>query len=392
VLPIAATILGAPVGARAEWTTPRRVTPVDGSRLDSLHQLAGSDGRLHLVHPRRRPGPSEDLVVYQRSLDGGSTWTAERIVFRATRRHRRVIPNLAVAARNELVALAWRAAGPRGTTLFVRVSRDGGRTFDPRQPLARSGRGIGVPAVAVGAGTFSVAWTDRADGAILMRRSGDGGRHFGGARRMASTRLSIDCGGRVLDGLVGLVAAGERVHLAWSHARHRRCIAAALRARSSSDEGRTWSRTRTLTSRDSFGWPELAATRRTVLAAAQLPSGGLLVARSSHAGRRWSERVVRPGAGRSLSAGDVAVRRRGVAWLTYVVERYEGDALASTRVVVRRSGDAGRHFGRARTLAPNAARLRLAPNVAMAEGGPAIVFQAGALDGRPRDLLVTRRR
>jgi hypothetical protein len=362
--------------------------------MDSLHQLSAADGVLHVVHPRIGPGPRDDRVVHQRSRDGGRRWSRERALFAATARHRHVVPNLALAARGSLVAVAWRTRGPRGGALFVRVSRDGGRSFERRTLIARSGAagGLGVPALAIGRGVLAVAWTHRGNGEVRVRRSLDGGRTFGRVRALARTSLSIDCARTVRDGLVGLAAAGDRLVLAWSSAGPGGCLATRVRSRASSDRGTRWARTREVTGRRSFGWPELAAAGRTVLATVQLTDGRLLVARSTDAGRTWRARALPAGDGRSMSSGDVALAPDGVAWLAWVDEAYEDGSLARTRVRARRSSDGGRTWKASETVSRDARRLRQAVNVAVVGGRPVLVFQAGGLGGSPRDLLASRRR
>ena len=202
------------------WTTLKRVTDERSSRLDSLHQLSADRGQLHLVHPRTgpaRPTTASSTSAPRTAAPPGATSDA---LFSATRDLRHVVPNLALAARGDVVAVAWRVHGPRRHTLFVRVSRDGGDSFASPEIVfsTRNKDGIGVPAVAVGgAGRLvTVAWTDRAKGRVRVRTSRDAGRTFGDARTVGRTGLSIDCRERLTDGLVGLVASKRIVHLAWS--------------------------------------------------------------------------------------------------------------------------------------------------------------------------------
>ena len=159
-------------------------------------------------------------------------WSDVEPLFSATRDLRHVVPNLALAARGGVVAVAWRAHGPRRHTLLIRVSRDGGDTFAEPEIVfsTRNKDGIGVPAVAVGAAgrLVTVAWTDRAKGRVRVRSSRDAGRTFGDARTIGRTGLSIDCRDRLTDGLVGLVASKRIVHLAWSLAPRGRCQASSI--------------------------------------------------------------------------------------------------------------------------------------------------------------------
>ena len=380
--------------ADADWTSLSRVTSGGGSRLDSLHQLAAARGDMHLVHPRLGPLVNDDRVVYQRSTNGGAKWSNERTLFSSTMQRRQVVPNLAIDARGDVVAVAWRVNGPAGNTLFVRVSRDGGDSFGVRDEIfsTTNPRGVGVPAIAVGNDFVAVAWTNRANGKIKLRLSRDGGRTFKPAQTLGTSGLSIDCKKRVTDGLVGLVAEDRWLHVAWSQASKGRCQASAIKVRSSSDRGKKWSPRRTITDRRSYGWPELDARGRTVIASVQSPTGGVIVSRSTKNGRNWRDRLVKPRKGHSLSAADVVLMPNGKALMTYVDERLRKSRLVATTVVSRRSPDNGSTWKAAKTVAPGAKRLRMAANIAAVRKNATIVLQSGPRDGSPRNIYSTRLR
>ena len=378
----------------ADWTALERVTPKGGSRLDSLHQLAAAKGELHVIHPRTGSGKTDDRVVYQRSANGGRTWTREKVLFSATDKRRRVVPNLALDARDRIVVAAYRVAGPSGHALLVRVSRDGGRTFGKRIELfeTKNEKGIGVPAVAIGNDVIALAWTNRASGKIKISTSRDDGRRFNGARTLATTKLSIDCKERVTDGLVGLAINDRSIHLAWSHASSRQCYASAIRARTSLDRGRTWSAVRTISERDSFGWPELDSRGKTVLATVQATDGSLILARSEKNGRNWRDRKLKPPRGYIYSAADVQLLPRKKAVIAFVRERLKKDRLVATQLITRRSADDGASFGKAKPVTREARLLRLAPNLAANQSRVSLVVQSGELDGSPRHIYTSRLR
>lgn len=378
----------------AEWTDLRRVSSIGDSRLDSLHQLAADRDKLHLVHPRIGPNTTDDRIVYQRSLDGGISWTRERTLFSATLQRRDVVPNLAIAAQGNLVVVAWRVDGPTGSALFVRASRDGGVSFGPRDVVFTTSRrsGVGVPAVAVGGGVVAVAWTSRASGRVKVRISRDAGRTFEPAETLGRTALSIDCRKRVTDGLVGLAINDRSIHVAWSHAPKRACLASALRVRTSLDRGKRWSPERTITEQRSYGWPELDSRGKTVIATVQSPTGGIIIARSDRNGRNWQDRLMKPNDGHSYSAADVVLLPKRKAMITFVDERVRKRRLVSTTVVSKRSPDDGRTWKGTKAVAPSASLLRMAPNIVALGARPTIVLQSGQLDGSPRNLYSTRLR
>ena len=391
---LAVSLLPAATSA-ADWSRPRRVTAVDGTRMDSLHQLSAADGRLHLVYPRTGPGLTDDRVLYQTSTDGGADWKRPVPLFSATRALRNVIPNLALAAGHRTVAVAFRVGGPDGQQLFVRVSRDSGRTFSARRSLfsTRHHDGIGVPAIAVGGNgrLIAVAWTDRADGRVQLRLSRNGGTSFGEPRTAARTGLSIDCGEQVLDGLPSLVVSRSRLHVAWSNAPRGHCHAASIRVRSSGDQGRSWGRFRVITSRRTYGWPEIDAQGTTLLATVQSPTGGLVLARSDDEGRDWRDRLLRAPRGHNLSAADVIVADGGRATIAYVRERLRRSRLVATAVVSRYLAD-GLDPRRPKIIASEGRKMRMAANIAGTTRRLTVVYQSGTLSGGSRDLYSSRLR
>jgi hypothetical protein len=389
------TLLGSPAFG-AGWTTLKRVTDERGSRLDSLHQLAADRGVFHIVHPRIGPGATDDRVFYQHSDDQGETWSDPWPLFQATNLHRQVVPNLALDASRETVAVAWRVSGPDGHSMLLRVSRDGGRTFGKRKDIFSTKRdhGIGVPAVAVDARgrVVVVGWTDRHSRKVMLRTSRDGGRTFGEARAVGRTNLSIDCRRRLTDGLVGLAASQRSIHVAWSDAPTRRCQASRIQARRSGDHGRTWETARTLTARRSYGWPELDARGRTVMASVQAPGGDVIVARSGDDGASWADRLLKAPKGANFSAADVVLLPDRKAIITYVNERVRRARLLATKVVSRWSPDDGTSLHKPRTVAGEARRLRIAPNIASDGEGVSVVLQSGPLSGSPRNVFISRLR
>ena len=378
----------------AEWTKLDRVTPIGGSRLDSLHQVAAAKGVLHLAHPRIGPKAADDKVVYQRSGNDGASWSGERAIFKANARYRKVAPNLAVDAYGQTVVVAFRVSGPAGHTLFARVSRNGGKAFAKRVALFSTSRpeGIGVPAVAIGDGVIAVAWTNRANGEVKVRTSRTGGRSFKAARTLGTTQMSIDCQSRLTDGLVGLAANGKSVHVAWSDIARPECFADEIRVRTSLDRGSSWSPARSITTRNTFGWPELDARGKTVIATIGATNGALVISRSEKNGRNWREKVLAPPKSHIFSAADVSILPGGKVVLGYVKERLRKGKLVSTRLVTRRSPDGGVSWNPPKPVTQDARLLRMAPNVVANGSRVTVVVQSGQLDGSPRHIYASRLR
>jgi hypothetical protein len=391
---LACVLVALPAAAATpSWSTPRRIAL--GSRVTSLHELAAGTAALHLVTARIGPGKRDDAVLYRRSTDGGVTWARPRAIWSAGRTWRSVVPNLAIAASGRLVVAAWRVRGRPGSALFVAVSRDSGATWRAPLKVAGSGRGpgLGVPGVTVATGAVVVAWTDHASGAIRVRRSTDAGATFRPATRIASTGMSVSCANpRMTDGLVGLASADARVYLAWSDARRGRCIADRVRLRASADGGATWTKPVTVTARDSYGWPEVAARQDRVLVSVQRADGALVLSRSRDRGRTFSDRLLDPPRHHYLGAGDIALMPGGRAWLVVPELVVEAGRLSWSRLLFRQSSDGGTTWGAAETIAPRARLLRQAPNVAAWSGRPVVVYQSGAPDGAGTGVWFARRR
>jgi hypothetical protein len=393
---LAGVLVALPAAAATpSWSTPRRIA--SGSRVTSLHELAAGASALHLVTAHIGPGKRDDAVEYRRSTDGGSTWSRPRAIFSAGRTWGTLVPNLSIAASGDLVAATWRVRGRPGMAIFIAISRDGGRTWRAPLQVASAGRGdhrgLGVPSVAIVSGGMVIGWTDRASGEVRIRRSSDSGVTFRPAVRLASTGLSIACSGaRVTDGLVGLAAAGARVYVAWSDARPGRCIADRIRLRASANSGATWGSAVTVTSRNSYGWPELAARQNAVLVSVQRADGSLVLSRSRDGGRRFRDTLLRPPAHRYFGAGDVAFTASGRAWLIAPEIVANGARPSWSRVVFRQSSDGGATWSGPQVAVPREKQLRQAPNIAPWSGTPVVVYQSSATDGSGAGIWVTRRR
>lgn len=386
----ALTILLAAPTLAVEWSDPVRVTSTGDAALSALHELASGGGHLHLAHARLGPKPQDDAIVYQRSATLGASWSKERPLFRSTSTDRVVIPNLAVAATGDTVVVAWRTRGPDGGSLWVRRSTDGGSAWEPRIRLFASDaqRGIGTPALTITGDSVIAAWTDRATGRVLLRRSGDGGASFGAAKLVGRTHLSIDCQDEVLDGLVGLASSGSTVHVAWSDAKEGSCLSNRLLVRTSPNAGVSFRDPLVASEQRTYGWPELSARGELLLIGLQKPDGSIVIVRSADAARTFTERLLRPENDRSLGAADVLLTGTATAWIAYTDVAYQGNDVKASRIVFRSSTNGGRTWSSGENVVGFATRLREASNLAAAQGGkPVVVFNSGRTDGSTVDIV-----
>ena len=100
------------------------------------------------------------------------------------------------------------------------------------------------------------------------------------------------------------------------------------------------------------------------MATVQAPGGDVIVSRSGDDGVSWADRLVKAPKGSNFSAADVVLLPEGKAMITYVNERVRRAKLLATKVVSRWSPDDGTSLRKPRTVAGEAKRLRMAPNIA----------------------------
>lgn len=155
----------------------------------------GADGRVYASWRQVLPGEFRHIAVASTN-DGGQTFS-EPVVVSDDKWHIAGCPvsgaGLAVAADGAL-HVVWYTAGEAGTPgLYRTESRDGGRTFAPREALARSS-GRGTPVLLAG-GNLAAVWEERGEG---------------GASDIATAQLAVGEGRHSAPANVELLArAGE---------------------------------------------------------------------------------------------------------------------------------------------------------------------------------------
>jgi hypothetical protein len=166
-------------------------------------------------------------VRYARSTDSGASFGASRTLSPSPEP---LWPfDLAVArGPNGRVAVAWVEAqlgfGDAFSRVRVRVSRDGGATFDKAKTLARGSTTFYLPSVAVGKGVIYVAYSS--ESRLRLRRSLDSG-----ATWKAATTITSQGDG------ASLTASGSQAHIAYSEFNGSNTW---VRTRRTTDKGKTW--------------------------------------------------------------------------------------------------------------------------------------------------------
>jgi len=123
--------------AGASWTGPARVNAVEGSAREGLHGMAaGPDGSVFCAWLDLREKGTQ--VYGARSRDGGATWEADLLVYRAPGGTvcQCCHPSVAFGPAGEL-AVMWRNLVDGARDLYLVRSTDGGATFGPAEKLGR---------------------------------------------------------------------------------------------------------------------------------------------------------------------------------------------------------------------------------------------------------------
>jgi hypothetical protein len=145
----------------ATWSEPVRVHAddwvFDGCPHAGPSLQVDSAGRVHVAWWTGRPKGAG--VYYARSDDGGKTFSPA-VPLGVADFSRPAHVQLALGP-NGMVATAWDDGTVETPRVVFRVSRDGGRSFAPAQPLSTMGRAAGFPVLAVSSSGVTVAWSEQ---------------------------------------------------------------------------------------------------------------------------------------------------------------------------------------------------------------------------------------
>jgi hypothetical protein len=154
-------------GSTLVWGAPRVVrdfSPVPVIYLAALAlQINPSTGDLYLLFSNNYAPAGQ--IEFQRSSDGGNTWTSPLALSSAADFGNVISPELAVGSGNDVYA-AWtgKLIGTH-TPLRFRNSTDGGTTWQPEQTVAEIRSNEGLPGIQSFSGTYSMA-ANRVSGSI----------------------------------------------------------------------------------------------------------------------------------------------------------------------------------------------------------------------------------
>ena len=337
---LAILLIAAPVAA-ASWTHPASITHSHDAFPAYARSLAVGGDVTHLLDSR-----STGQIDYRRSLDGGAHWSAPLTLAQPDTTFTSVLADPAIAARGSLVVFAYRAHDASAAYLFIRRSTDGGLSWGAPQQIARvvTNRRIGEQSVAISSAGVFVAWTDRVNGHIDLRRSTDGGAHFAPVKRVGTTTYTFFGGNPdFTDGLIGLAATGHSVYLAWTPTGDGPADSIVLSR--SLDGGATFQGPTTVFVGPSFGWPSLAADDSDLVSEFQATDGTLWAFHSTDRGHTVGTRqLAAPDNSTTVAEGSVGIDDGDAVFSFSRSPLPSGDAAPVGKILVRRSHDGGAHW------------------------------------------------
>lgn len=164
-----------------------------------------AQGRLHIAWADKSPGNFD--VMYGVAGHDGKLTRSRNL---SNNPGKSLVPAITVDPCGS-VYVAWYDNSSGSFEVYLRVSRDGGSTFDSAVNVSLSTGLSGAPALAAPAcGEVQVVWPDATSGnfELMARRSADHGKSFLRSRKLTSTRaFSIRPALKT--------GPGKRLHLAW---------------------------------------------------------------------------------------------------------------------------------------------------------------------------------
>lgn len=140
------------------------------------------DGGVYVAWEGEAAGNRD--IFFSRSADGGATFAPPANL--SANPGDSKLPAIAARGSGE-VYVAWQDSTGPGRQILLRRSTDGGKSFEPANPLAPHAVGTRGPAIAVEAGAVVPVWQGSVKGSpgVVIARSTDRGRTFSVPRLLA---------------------------------------------------------------------------------------------------------------------------------------------------------------------------------------------------------------
>jgi hypothetical protein len=273
-------------------------------------------------------------AYYRRSVDSGTTWSTP---FRLSRPSVGEAGAPTIDAYGNSANAVWiesdNILSGLDTVVMHRRSTDGGATWSAAEPLSPTVESAGMPRIARYGSLVSVTWTNETNGRIYIRMSKDGGVtwqprvYIGATSRKLGTRFEAFP--------VVAIASGV-VYVAYYAGAH------SLRIRRSLSSGATWYGAVTIATNGS-GWdPTIAASGSSVIlgfAATTSTDEWTVIRRSTDKGAHWGSTVsLSPRT--SYPSFSPVLSVRGSRWMA-IYERCTSNSCARSDTFYRSSSNAG---------------------------------------------------
>jgi hypothetical protein len=205
------------------WTT-KRLTWTSGNSEDPAI-ATDSSNNIHIFWQDDRNVKEE--IFYQKSTDGGSTWTAKRLTWDSGASRD---PAVAIDT-NDNIHIAWRDSKPGSLEIYYKKSTNGGASWTTKR-LTWNSEGFRYPDIATDSGNnVFVVWSkyQTGDYEIFLKKSTDGGTTW------SKTRLTRTSGDS--DHPAIAIDPSDNIHVVWDDGT---VVNEEIYYKRSTDGGTTW--------------------------------------------------------------------------------------------------------------------------------------------------------